>query len=112
MCGLCGILAGREHWADAATSGEGERAFNRRRVRLERVRLLNEVLHHFGLRLADWQGASFLLANRTGRTEIVDDLASLWPAAARLSGRRLDPLDPALVVALELAHARGVAPDD
>jgi hypothetical protein len=112
MCGLCGILAGREHWADVAAADPDYR-LNRRRERFARVRLLNEVLGHFGLRLADWQGASFLLTGRTGRTEIVGDLSTLWPTAARMIGRRLDPLEPALVAALERAGSSGArGPDD
>jgi hypothetical protein len=96
MCGLCGILGGGEHWTDRP----GERAA-RRRERLERVRLVNAVLRHYGLKLEDWQGSSFLLTSRTGRMEIVDGLGALWPVATQLAGRRLDPLDPALVAALE-----------
>ncbi len=100
MCGLCGILGGGEHWADR-TPGAAERGLTRRRERLDRVRLVNKVLRHYALHLDDWQGSSFLLRSRTGRTEIVDNLAALWPAAARMAGRRLDPLDPALIAELE-----------
>ncbi len=98
MCGLCGILGRGEHWAERPTGDEGS---TRRRQRLERVRLINRVLGHYGLRVDDWQGTSMILSSRTGASEIVDDLAALWPAAARLVGRRLDPLDPALVARLE-----------
>ncbi len=104
MCGLCGILGGSAHWADAVPSVE--RGATRRRERLDRVRLVNDVLRPFALRLHDWQGSAFLLSNRTGRTEIVDDLAALWSAAARMTGRVLDPLDPALIGALESDHDR------
>jgi hypothetical protein len=104
MCGLCGILGAGEHWTDRPGEGTG-----RRRERLARVGLVNEVLRHYGLRLDDWQGASFLLTSRTGCTEIVDSLGSLWPVAARLLGRRLDPLDPALIAALERQHPAGEA---
>jgi hypothetical protein len=100
MCGLCGVLGGGEHWTDRP----GDRAA-RRRERLEQVRLANAVLRHYGLKLADWQGASFLLTSRTGRMEVVDSLGALWAVAARLAGRRLDPLDPTLVAALE-GHGR------
>ena len=37
----------------------------------------------------------------TGATEIVDNVAALWPAAERLLGRPCDPLDGALMDALE-----------
>jgi hypothetical protein len=100
MCGLCGMLGGREHWADAAPA-VGAPAGAGRRARLERVRLVNRVLAHYGLRLDDWQASAFLLSSRTGHTEIVGDLAALWPAAQRMTGRRLDPLDPALLDALD-----------
>jgi hypothetical protein len=100
MCGLCGILGGREHWADAAPA-VGETAGAGRRARFERVRLVNRVLAYYGLRLDDWQASAFLLSNRTGHTAIVGDLAALWPAAQRMIGRRLDPLDPALLDALD-----------
>jgi hypothetical protein len=96
MCGLCGILGGGEHWTDRP--GEGG---NRRRERLEQVALLSRVLRAYGLTIEDWQGRSFLLGSRTGHTEIVDNLGALWPAAAKLLGRRLDPLDPAFLAALD-----------
>jgi hypothetical protein len=37
-----------------------------------------------------------VVRDRKGRSEIVQDLGSLWPAAAKLAGRTLDPLDPIL----------------
>ena len=98
MCGLCGMLGGAEDWSSTAVGGEGR---THRAERQHRVRLANEVLRHFGLALDDWHGASFLLRGRTGATEIVDTLPALWAAAARLTGRPLDPLDPALVTRLE-----------
>ncbi len=73
----------------------------RRQERFYRVKLINEILKSFALRLDDWQGQSFILSNRTGKTEIVDDLMAVWPAAEKMIGRQLDPTDPAL-----LAHLR------
>jgi hypothetical protein len=51
--------------------------------------------------LTDWAGTSYVLSSRTGRSEIVHHLAALWPAAERMAGRRCDPLDSALITALE-----------
>jgi hypothetical protein len=79
------------HWAE---TGSG------RRARVFRVRLLNRVLDHFGLRLDDWSGSVYVLRDRKGRAEVVPDLGALWVAAERLAGRRLDPLDPSLLRAL------------
>lgn len=105
MCSLCGVLGGSEHWTDAAarpgvftTSHTGPQ---RRRARAERVRLANTVLAPFALTLSDWQGTSFVLATRTGKNEIVEDLAHLWQAAERLTGRPCDPLDEAVLARLE-----------
>jgi len=108
MCSLCGVIGGNEHWADAAARpGVYTRTadrIDRRRERMRRVTLANAALAPFGLTLSDWQGASFLLSTRTGKTEIVDDLGHLWPTAERLAGRPLDPLDPQAIAAMERRH--------
>lgn len=90
MCALCGVLLS-DHWAE---QGGG------RRRRIERVRLVNRVLAHFGLRLDDWAGRTYVLRDRKGRSVVVPDLSSLWQAAAVLAGRPLDPLDPRLLESL------------
>jgi hypothetical protein len=90
MCALCGALL-NEHWAEQ----EGGR-----RARVFRVRLVNRVLGHFGLRLDDWGGRMYVLRDRKGRCAVVADLGSLWVEAERLAGRPLDPLEPGLVRAL------------
>ena len=41
-----------------------------------------------------------LVRDGKGRSELVQDLGDLWPAAEKLAGRPLDPLDPALLDAL------------
>jgi len=90
MCALCGVLLS-DHWAE----GEGGR-----RARIARVELVNRVLDHYALRLDDWAGRVYTLRDRTGRSVVVDNLGVLWTEAAKLAGRPLDPLDPALVAAL------------
>ena len=110
MCGLCGVLGAGRHWTDAAprpgvyTRNTDE--VERRRERRHRVAQLDRVLRPLGLRLEDWQGASFVLCDRSGGTEMVDDLAHLWAAAERLSGRAGDPLDVGLIETLEKQQAR------
>jgi hypothetical protein len=105
MCALCGVLGGNEHWADAvARPGVFTRnadRVDRRLARASRVHLANDVLSAFGLTLSDWQGASYLLSTRTGKTEIVEDLGHLWPTAERLSGRMCDPLALPVIEAME-----------
>ena len=104
MCGLCGMLGGEVHWTDRAGSAEGRvgaKVMTRRAERFQRVALINAVLGHYGLALTDWQGSSYLLSNRTGRTEIVADLAQIWRAAEGILGQPCDPLEPSLVERLE-----------
>jgi hypothetical protein len=115
MCVLCGQdFVAQAHWTDrhvedrARASGPRadpvEYQRDRRRDRGHRVVLANEVLRQYGLRVEDWSGSKYVLRDRKGRSELVQDLGSLWPAAAKLAGRTLDPLDPALCEALSAAH--------
>ena len=105
MCGLCGVLGAEDHWTDAAGNsavfGSREAGQTRRQERQYRVALANRVLRHYGFRLGDWEGASYLLSTLTGRSAIVDNLAALWPTAEQMIKRPCDPLDPALIAALE-----------
>ena len=95
-------MIGVEHWAETRRGVEATTP--PRQVRLRRARLVNDILSFQKLRVDDWQGAAMIVAGPTGRTEIADSLADLWPKAERVSGRPLDPLDPAL-----LEHLRRVA---
>ena len=115
MCVLCGQdFVAQAHWTDrhvedrARASGPRadpvEYQRDRRRDRGHRVVLANEVLRQYGLRVEDWSGSKYVLRDRKGRSELVQDLGSLWPAAAKLAGRTLDPLDPVLCEALSAAH--------
>jgi hypothetical protein len=101
MCSLCGVLGGNEHWADAvARPGVYTRnveRIDRRRERANRVAAANRILTAYALQLADWQGSSYVLSSRTGKSEIIEDLGHLWPAAERMIGRVCDPLDPDLI---------------
>jgi len=105
MCALCGMLAAEAHWSDPAARPsvfDKRRAPpTRRRERLERVAIANEVLALYGLKLSDWQSHCFVLANQTGQSEIVEHLIALWPTAELLAKRSCDPLDPALLNRLE-----------
>ena len=99
MCSLCGMLGGQVHWTDSKRPANAAHA--QWRERQVRIRLVNIVLQHYGLTLAEWSGRSYVLSSRTGRTAIVDNLSELWGHAERLCGRRCDPLDEQLLVSLE-----------
>jgi hypothetical protein len=119
MCILCGEFVTRIHWTekhaedktrasiDAEAKDENRR--NRRRERARRAAVTNEVLRFYGLRVSDWSGTKYVLRDGKGRSELVQDLGSLWPVAQKLAGRPLDPLDPTLQAALRGA-SNGVAP--
>jgi hypothetical protein len=102
-------LGGDAHWTDAdvgagaATGDLADAATRRRQERQRRVAGLNRVLRAFGCTVSDWQGHAYLLGTFTGKTEIVADLAALWPAVQRLTGRDPDPLDAGLVERLGAA---------
>ena len=68
---------------------------------LARIALANRILRHYGLKLGDFEGQSYVLRSATGRTELVPHLAGMWSAADRLAGRPCDPLAPELIAALE-----------
>ena len=105
MCVLCGrdFVSGA-HWTDrhvedkARISGRDPVEYQRDRCRdrINRAAIVNKVLRQYGLQVRDWSGSKYLLRDGKGRTEIVQDLGALWPAAQRLAGRPLDPLDPTL----------------
>src|ERR671916_2697376 len=105
MCVLCGQdFVAQVHWTDrhledrarAAAPGSDPVTFqgDRRRERAHRVVLTNGILRHYGLKLEDWNGSKYVLRDRKGRTEIVQDLGSLWPAAEKLAGRAPGPPRP------------------
>jgi hypothetical protein len=106
MCGLCGVLGNEADWTHAPGAAFFGVAATWRAQRLERVRVANLILTQFGLSLTDWEGTKYQLSNRTGRTEIVDNLAQVWQAAERILGRACDPLDPLLVARLERFERR------
>jgi hypothetical protein len=99
MCGLCGMLGGA-HWTDALGG-----TLPARQAKLRRAALLNDVLSFYRVRVDDWQGAVLAVRGPTGRTELADTLADLWPKAEAAASRTIDPLDPAL-----LAHLADRAP--
>ena len=104
MCGLCGVLGAEAHWTDAAARPEafgGQAQPTRRQERFARIELANSILRHYGLKLGDFEGKSYVLRSATGRQELVPHLPGMWAAAERLAGRACDPLDPALIAALE-----------
>ncbi len=116
MCVLCGELISSFHWTDG-TDGSGsyenenlkgqnalisanENARERKRARLKRVRLLNQILAFYGLKMDDWQGTKFVLRDKKGQSVIVNDLGDLWDKAQKLAKKEMDALDSNLLAFL------------
>ncbi|MFP6065154.1 hypothetical protein ACLGB2_00705 [Helicobacter pylori] len=115
MCVLCGELISSFHWTDEnyGTNGSdenlrepnalisaNENARERKRARLKRVGLLNQILAFYGLKINDWQGAKFVLCDKKGQSVIVNDLGDLWGKAQKLAKKEMDALDSHLLAFL------------
>ncbi|RVY95253.1 hypothetical protein EC506_00430 [Helicobacter pylori] len=117
MCVLCGELISSFHWSDEnygsdsyeidenlrepnAFISANENARERKRVRLKRVGLLNQILAFYGLKINDWQGAKFVLCDKKGQSVIVNDLGDLWGKAQNLAKKKMDALDSHLLAFL------------
>ncbi|WRG41639.1 hypothetical protein FNE04_01735 [Helicobacter pylori] len=129
MCVLCGELISSFHWTDEnyGTNGSdsyeidenlrepnvlisansaNENARERKRARLKRVGLLNQILAFYGLKINDWQGAKFVLCDKKGQGVIVNDLGDLWGKAQKLAKKEMDVLDSNLLAFLnQQTHA-------
>ncbi|WQW25271.1 hypothetical protein KVS21_01540 [Helicobacter pylori] len=120
MCVLCGELISSFHWTDENYGTDGsdsygsdenlrgsnalistnENARERKRARLKRVGLLNQILAFYGLKIDDWQGAKFVLRDKKGQSVIVNDLGDLWGKAQNLAKKKMDALDSNLLAFL------------
>ncbi|MGN8391742.1 hypothetical protein ACR9KA_00640 [Helicobacter pylori] len=117
MCVLCGELISSFHWSDEnygsdsyeidenlrepnALISTNENARECKRARLKRVRLLNQILAFYGLKINDWQGAKFVLCDKKGQSVIVNDLGDLWGKAQKLAKKEMDALDSHLLAFL------------
>jgi hypothetical protein len=92
MCALCGLLGTEGDWSTSMAS-----VLPLRQQRFLRIAQANRILSFFRLNLEDFQGVSYVLSTPTGRREIIPDFGQLWLVAETLTGRQIDPLDPALL---------------
>ncbi|WQZ87787.1 hypothetical protein KVM84_01490 [Helicobacter pylori] len=117
MCVLCGELISSFHWTDRtygtdsyeidenlrkpnALISTNENARERKRARLKRVGLLNQILAFYGLKINDWQGTKFVLCDKKGQSVMVNDLGDLWDKVQNLAKKKMDALDSNLLAFL------------
>lgn len=108
MCGFCAVFAGIPHWTEAgsdAAAGVLMEDRERRLARAFRVRLVNAVIRHYGCVVEDWAAGQYIVRSQRGRSELVSALPQVWQIVESIAGRPLDPLDPALLRALEGINA-------
>ena len=110
MCVLCGQMFSEIHWSERqldpelVSRGLGETV--RRQNRHARLRLIAAILAQYGLEVVDdWSATNYVLGDRKGNRQVLGSLAELWPAAGRMAGRTLDPLDDALLRGLRTRAA-------
>ncbi len=100
MCVLCYELAGAGHWSDALAPVPGGEPPGR--ARLRRASTLTDLLAPAGLTVrSPGPGRAVVVANAKGASTVAAGLPAVWAAADRLGTRRVDPLDPAYLDALE-----------
>jgi hypothetical protein len=105
MCGLCGLWGNVEHWSSTASHAVSGGArlddSNPVRERALQVKAVNRVARSIGIQVEDWAGASWIVKNAFGATEIVDSLPKVWRSAESLSGKQIDPLALPIIQKLE-----------
>ena len=113
MCALCGVLGGKGHWTEPLKRDGVYVRFSdpahRRRERALRIGEANAILGLFGLSLDDWHANSYVLRTRTGKSELVADLAALWrDLGLKLQGESLafDDTAPLAAIRKSITEAR------
>jgi hypothetical protein len=71
------------------------------------VALINAILAHYRLQVADWGGNSYVMTNAAGHTANMYSLGGIWADADRLSASGCDPLDQALIDRLNGDNSAG-----
>lgn len=99
MCEVCAIFGAGEHWSDFGRLRNERFPFediqHYRDERKRRIRLINMLLAATEVTCEDWDGEALMLFDKAGRSKLAPTLNDVWPAAEALSGRVIDPLDPA-----------------
>ncbi|EOW2079406.1 hypothetical protein ACNZ70_003804 [Vibrio mimicus] len=101
MCGLCGMLNVEEHWLVANSIESSKRGDVRLRLRRERINVINHWLASTNIKVSDFYGSAYVLANLTGRQELISDIGQLWKTVDSMSNCNIDPLDESYLALIE-----------
>ncbi len=106
MCGFCAMFSNGPHWTEAGTdsgrAGADASPRERHLDRAYRMKLINRILGFYGCTAEDWAGSQYIVRNKSGGAgEVVANLPQVWQAVENMLHRPADPLDAALVAALE-----------
>lgn len=96
MCGLCGLIGEQQDWTDSLQSD-----LPKRRERLRKIKLLNQIIAPYRLSITDVHGVNYLVQTPTGKQGIANGLEQLWAEVQQLTGQHIDVLDPQLLSHLE-----------
>ncbi|MFD2760905.1 hypothetical protein [Lentibacillus juripiscarius] len=106
MCILCGEFIEQIHWTDmerrqldTVVSGQFQR--ERKRSRLLRTKICNDLLSSHGITLKEWNNSKFIMMNNKGKMAVIHDLGQIWKQAKEMAGQPIDPLDDTLLQKLK-----------
>lgn len=111
MCEVCAIFGAGEHWSDFGRARNAVFPFEDikfyRTERARRLALIGRIVAPAGLGVEDWDGEVAAVHDAAGRSVLCPTLGDIWPAAERLSGRVIDPLDDDFVAGLMAGSQHG-----
>lgn len=109
MCMACGQMFMNIHWSDTLKTDSNGFVDQSTllRNRLAKVKYTNQILGFYGLKVNSRAGGGYSVSTRTGRSVLCSDFGDLWPKAQMLTGKTVDPLDPALLTFLREGSEEG-----
>ena len=60
MCGFCAVFAGSPHWSELH-GVDAPDDYTRRRVRRQRLQLVNALVRTLGCTVEDWHGGQYIV---------------------------------------------------
>lgn len=96
MCGLCGVIGETQDWSQTISN-----QYPRRQERYQRIKLLNQILAPYKIKISDFQGVNYLIQTATGKQSVVNGIQALWNEIDTLCHIQIDVLDGKYLAQLE-----------